>query len=341
MMAPTRVWPMATTRLLGWRTKIRMGFEWLHRKPAAPLPDRSVAEFVRDHYGQEAVDYLTEPLLAGVYGGDPEEMSVRSVLTRFAELEERYGSLTRGILAERRKASGPIFRTLKQGMGQLVDAIAARNPATIVHGSADALELNGIGYRLRVGGDWIETDDVVLACPAHRAAPLVRSFQPELSRLLSTIPYTSSMTVALGYDRSGLKHPLNGFGFLVPARERTGILACTWVGTKFDHRVPDNKALIRCFFTNIDLSDAGAIEAARRDMQRFMGVDAQPSFTRIARWPESMAQYTVGHQQRVEEIQRIAKAQPGLHLAGNAYYGIGIPDCVELGRQVAAKISGP
>jgi oxygen-dependent protoporphyrinogen oxidase len=341
MMAPTRVWPTAATRLVGWRTKIRMALEWFHRKPEAPLPDRSVAQFVRDHYGQEAVDYLTEPLLAGVYGGDPEQMSVRAVLTRFSELEDRYGSLTRGILAERRRATGPIFRALKRGMGQLVDAIAARNPAKILRGSVDSLEHTGAIYRLRVAGHWMEADEVVLACPAHQSAQLVRSLQPELSHLLAGIPYTSSTTVALGYNRADLQHPLNGFGFLVPARERTGILACTWVGTKFDHRVPDDKALIRCFFNSTELSSTDAIETARTDLKRFMGVETQPSFTRISRWPESMAQYTVGHQQRVAAIEQALHGRPGLHLAGNGYYGVGIPDCVRLAKEVASKISGP
>ena len=341
MMAPTRVWPMVTTRLLSWPAKVRMGLEWFHRKPHASLPDRSVAQFIREHYGPEAVDYLTEPLLAGIYGGDSEQMSVRSVLPRFAELEQQYGSVTRGILAERKKARGPIFRTLKRGMGQLVDAIASMNPANVVCGPVEALEHAGTKYRLRVSGDWMEADEVALACPAHQAATLVRSIHPKLAGLLAEIPYTSSMTVALGYERSAVKHSLNGFGFLVPSRERTGIVASTWVGTKFRYRVPDDKALIRCFFTRTDLGDSDAIAMARDDLKRLMGFDAQPSFTRIARWPHSMAQYTVGHQQRIDAIEQALSSQTGLHLAGNAYYGIGIPDCVRLGKQVAAKISGP
>jgi oxygen-dependent protoporphyrinogen oxidase len=346
MMAPTRVWPMVTTRLLSWPAKIRMGLEYFRRPPSQPLADRSVSQFISDHYGSEAVDYLTEPLLAGVYGGNPDEMSVRSVLTRFAELEQQYGSLTRGVLAEKKKAprngktgsSPAIFRTLKNGLGQLVDAIASRNPADVIRGSVEVCERSGPGYRLKIAGQWMEAEHVILACPAHDAAALISGNEPELASLLSAIPYTSSMTVALGYPRNKLNHSLNGFGFLVPARERSGIVACTWVGTKFAYRVPADKALIRCFYTRVDLSDTDAIEGAREDLRRLMGVTAEPSFTRLARWPRSMAQYTVGHQQRMLRVSELVAKLPGLHLAGNAYSGIGIPDCVRLGKKAASEI---
>ncbi len=340
IMAPTRAWPVLSTRLLSWTAKLRMALELLRRHQAEGGRDRSVAEFIREHYGQEAIDYLTEPLLAGVYGGEPEQMSAQSVLPRLVELERKYGSITRGVMAEREQASStqPVFRTLKGGMGQLIDAIAARNPADLLQGRVEILERSGAGYRMRVSGEWMEADVVVLACPAHEAARIIGGLHAELGGLLETIPYTSSMTVALGYARSAVAHPLNGFGFLVPARERTGVVACTWVGTKFSFRVPDHMALIRCFFKSVDLSDAAAVIAAREDLRRLMGIVAEPAFTRISRWPLSMAQYTVGHQERISKIENCLTELPGVHLAGNAYYGIGIPDCVRLGKQVAEKI---
>jgi len=165
MMVPTRILPMVGTRLLGWGTKLRMAVDWFRRPADEPKPDRTVSEFIEDHYGREAVDYLAAPLLSGVYGGSPDELSVSSVLTRFVELETRYGSLSRGVLNERKTAAAaakgaPLFRTLKGGLGQLVSALEdAAGPTTkVLHGEAEALERDGDGYRLRVNGDWIAVD---------------------------------------------------------------------------------------------------------------------------------------------------------------------------------------
>jgi oxygen-dependent protoporphyrinogen oxidase len=326
-----------------------MGMEWFHRASGAARQDQSVAEFVRSHYGQEAVDYLAEPLLAGVYGGDPGRLSVGSVLPRFIELEARYGSLTRGVLHERRKAAAqargvPLFRTLRGGLGQLVDALETAARPAVIHGAAEQLVSAG-HYRVRVNGDWIEAQSVVLACPAYEAAALLAGPAPELAGLLAAIPYSHSITLALGYERARLQHPLNGFGFLVPRLERRRLVACTWVGTKFSERVPDHLAVLRCFLGGEDDavlagSDDELVAAARAELRDIMGVDAEPLFVRLARWPRSMAQYTVGHARRLEEIEARLQQVPGLHLAGNAYQGIGIPDCVRMGKRAAEAIAG-
>ncbi len=351
LMVPTRVWPMVLTRLLGWPTKIRMGMEWLRRPPKEPLADRSVAEFIRDHYGQEAVDYLAEPLLAGVYGGDPSRLSVGSVLTRFVELETKHGSLTRGVLASRKRAaraaaSMPLFQTLKGGLEQLTAALerASVGQTEVIRGEAESLERAPEGYRLRVSGDWIETRHVVLACQAYEAATLAAGFAPELGQLLNGVEYSSSMTVALVYDKHELGHPLAGFGFLVPKRERRRLVACTWVGTKFSFRVPDHLAVIRCFLGGTDDAalredDETILDALGGELRDLMGVTAKPLFHRISRWPRSMAQYTVGHAKRVARVEAVVQETPGLHLAGNAYYGIGIPDCIRMGREAARRIA--
>jgi len=306
--------------------------------------DRSVAEFVAAHYGDEAVDYLAEPLLSGIYGGNPDELSVRSVLPKFVELESKYGSLTRGVLAERREAATqpnhvPLFRTLKGGLGQLVDALAAaiRESVTVKQGEAEAVERNGEGFRIRMGGDWLDADQVVLACEAHRAAKLVPDAR--IADLLETVPYGSSMTVAFGFARRDFPRPLDGFGFLVPKRERLRLVACTWVGTKFPHRVPEGQVLLRCFLIGTDESDDAVAAAVLDELHAMLGFTARPSFSRIFRWPRSMAQYPVGHQGRMAELSERLKPIPGLHLAGNAYEGIGIPDCIRMGKQAAQSIS--
>ena len=353
MMVPTKILPLVTTRLVGWGTKLRMGME-LFRSPKPKAGDESVADFIAEHYGQEAVDYLAEPLLSGVYGGNPSALSVTSVLPRFVALANQYGSLTRGVLAERAKAAGqrqgavapPLFRTLQGGLGQMVDAAAAavRGKAEVRQVRAQTVERTAAGFRIRLDGDWLETDRLVLATEAHNGATLMAGMDPRLGELLGSVPYSSSMTVALGYDAADLAQPPVGFGFLVPRKERRRLVACTWVGTKFSHRVPEGKIVARCFLGGmqdaavLDESDDAVTAAVSGELREIAGIAARPRFARIARWPRSMAQYTVGHAQRIAEIEARAAAIPGLYLAGNAYSGIGIPDCIRMGKAAAEAI---
>lgn len=353
MMVPTKILPLITTGLLSWSTKIRMGLELLS-SPKAKAGDESVAEFIEEHYGAEAVDYLAEPLLSGIYGGDPRELSVTSVLPRFVDLAKEYGSLTRGVLAMRAKAKSkspgsqpePLFRTLKGGLGQMVDAVTAsiRGKAETRQGRAQAVERNGGGFRIRLDDGWMEADHLVVACEAHSGSRLLTSVDGRLAELLGVVPYSSSMTVALGFRTSDFASPPDGFGFLVPKKERRRLVACTWVGTKFSYRVPEGTILARCFLGGtedaavLEESDDAILAAVTGELQEIAGFRAQPRFTRIFRWPSSMAQYTVGHPDRVAEIESRVAAIHGLHLAGNAYRGIGIPDCIRMGRQAAERI---
>ncbi|HWB83767.1 MAG TPA: protoporphyrinogen oxidase [Bryobacteraceae bacterium] len=352
MMVPTKILPLVATRLLGYRTKLRMGLE-LFRSPRPKRADQSVAEFIEDHYGQEAVNYLAEPLLSGIYGGSPAELSAASVLPRFVDLANRYGSLTRGVLAERARtarahanSAPPLFRTLKGGMGQLVDALRASiaGHAEVRHACAQSIERSGPGFRVKLDGDWIEARRIVVACEAHSASALLAGPAARLSELLGTVPYSSSMTVSLGFDSRDFTHPPQGFGFLVPKKERRRLVACTWIGTKFAHRVPPGKIVARCFLGGVEdpavlaESDEAVIAAVTAELQEIAGVTARPRFARVYRWPCSMAQYTVGHRERAAEMDARAAAIPGLHLAGNAYTGIGIPDCIRMGRQAAQRI---
>jgi oxygen-dependent protoporphyrinogen oxidase len=342
MMVPTKIMPLVATSLFSWPAKIRMGLDLL-RQPKGPQPDRSVHDFLMDHYGRECIDYLAEPLLAGVYGGDPKQMSVNSVLSRFVEIEAKYGSLTRGVLAAPKPpaSSGPqsFLWTLRSGLGQLIEAL--RPSADIMHGTVETLARSGDGFRVRVNGDWIEADQLVIATPAGDASPLLRTTNAELADLLAAIPYTSSITMALGYRKDTFDHPINGHGFLVPKLERKYLMGCTWVGNKFNYRVPDDMVVLRCFVggNGLVLSDESLVEAARSELRTIMGLQAEPVFHSIARWPNAMAQYTVGHQQRIERMEAILETIPGLQLAGNAYRGIGIPDCVRMGKEAAARIT--
>jgi oxygen-dependent protoporphyrinogen oxidase len=346
MLVPTKVLPMVLTPLVSWPTKVRMGLEYFRRPAAVQSGDRSVAEFVEQHYGREAVDYLAEPLLAGIYGGDPADLSVTSVLPRFVELEKRYGSLTRGVLAERPKVQrtrSPLFQTLRKGLGSLVDAVwknAGR--MTIVHGAVNAMERVRDGYRLRIAGDWLSADQVVLACEAHQAARLMPTVDARGTELLASIGYNSSTTVAFGFERSAVREQMRGFGFLVPKRERRRLLACTWVGNKFPNRVPETLAVLRCFAGGDAAaaeSDDALVFAMRQEIREIAEVRAEPLFAQVFRWPLSMAQYTVGHAGRIAELESRMASLHGLYLAGNAYHGIGVPDCVRMGKQAAERIA--
>jgi oxygen-dependent protoporphyrinogen oxidase len=327
LMVPAKALPVMTTPLFSLGTKLRMAAEWF-RSPSPSNGDRSVSEFVEDHYGREVVDYLTEPLLAGVYGGDADAMSVRSVLPRMVEWEAKYGSLSRGAKKEVRAGKGHLFNTLKTGLSTLTEELVRRCGAhlSVVRGSAEHVDPAG---RVRVNGEWLDASHVVLACPAWQAASIVD--HAGLTGLLAAVPYTSSKIVALVYNRSEISHPLNGFGFLVPKVERRNVTACTWVNTKFSHRVPPDKVALRCFVHG----DPDGVEAELRHM---MGITAKPIARTVHYWDRSMAQYTVGHEDRVKQIEAILAENPRLHLAGNAYYGIGIPDCVRMGQAAAAKI---
>ncbi|MGH9559305.1 MAG: protoporphyrinogen oxidase [Bryobacteraceae bacterium] len=342
MIAPTKIMPVLKTPLLGIGTKIRMGLE-LFRRPGVSR-DRSVANFVEDHFGREVLDYLAEPLLSGVYGGDPREMSVAAVLPRFLEMEARYGSLARGAMRSRPGGPrGPIFRTLKRGLGQLIEAISKN--LKIENRCVEAIEKReGGGFRLRAAGEWIDAEQVILACPAPAAAMLVREIVGELSAKLGEIVYSSSALVSLVYDTSRFDGRRAGFGFLVPRRERKRMAACTFASTKFPFRAPEHRIVLRCFFGGmadpsvLNESDESLAAIALAEVREYLGLTAAPLFSSIARWPCSMAQYSLGHLDRIEQIKVRAAAIPGLHLAGNAYEGIGIPDCIRTGRNAAKSI---
>jgi oxygen-dependent protoporphyrinogen oxidase len=352
MMVPTKILPMLATSIIGWKTKFRMGLECFRRPRAEEMPDRSVADFITDHYGRETVDYLAEPLLSGVYGGSVDRLSVNSVLTRFVELERKYGSLTRGVLAAKRKRhktpdnSNPaLFQTLKGGLAQLTGELELRirGKIEIRQATAESVETTPQGFTVRAGGEALEASSVILATPAWAAGALLRDVDPRLAGLLEGVEYSSSATVAIGFRRSECGAIPPGFGFLVPACERRLLVAGTFIGAKFPYRVPDEIVVLRCFVGGaghedvLEFSDSEILRRVQDELEGLLGWTAQPLFTRISRWYRAMAQYTVGHGARLHEIHERLAGLPGLYLAGNAYEGIGVPDCIRTGRQAAVQ----
>ena len=342
MIVPSRMMPMVKTPLLSWATKIRMGLEYF-RKPGESH-DRSVAEFVIDHFGQETLDYLAEPLLSGVYGGDPAQLSVGSVLPRFLAdggQVRQPGARSSGQPMRKAAPAGPLFRTLKGGLGP-VGGCAGGARKDVPRRMWKRSSAPAVGFRVRADGNWIEADQVIRRLPGVvGVASGIRASTRGSRNCSAAIDYSSSLTLSLIYRAADFDGKRAGFGFLVPKKERQRLAACTFVGTKFSYRVPDDRIVLRCFFGGIadaavlNETDESLVAIAREELRRMLGLTAAPIAHVIARWPRSMAQYTLGHQQRVEEIRTRAAAIPGLHLAGNAYEGIGIPDCINTGRAAA------
>jgi oxygen-dependent protoporphyrinogen oxidase len=348
-MVPTRILPTALSPLFSWKTKLRMARE-LFLSPQNNNRDESVASFVERHYGSEMVDVLADPLLSGIYGGEAEKLSVRAVLPRFAEMERTHGSLGRAMLAARKKSppspTTPIFTSLKNGMQSMADALVARLNPMSVNTNTPVVSVQ------REGGAWLVStaarsnifDRVVVALPSHAAARVLKAAAPEISSELEAIEYTSSITVALGCDRSVRESLPPGFGFLVPRSEGKRLLAATFVHNKFPHRAPANRALLRCFVAGSNaeslwiLSDDQIVGIVRNELQQILGLRADPLFTRVYRWKSAMAQYGVGHLDRLDRIEVLRGQLPGLALAGNGYRGIGIPDCIRSGQDAVKQI---
>jgi len=348
-IVPTKIFPALSSPLFSWNTKFRMAQEFFH-PPAPAQNDESVAAFVTRHYGEEMVDRLADPLLSGIYGGSAQELSVRAVMPRFAEMEREHGSLSRAMLKARKKmpaaAQRPLFTSLKNGMEQLAQAVVSRlSPSSLRTNTAvRAIQRDGDGWKISTRENTSNFDALILALPAHATASLLRECAPPLSTELSEIRYTSSITVALGYDTNVRRSLPPGFGFLVPRSEGKRLLAATFVHNKFLHRVPQNLALIRCAFAgaNADAieqqSDLQVVDIVREELRQILGLRAKPLFTRAYRWKSAMAQYGVGHLDRLERIEQLCRQLPRLALAGNGYRGIGIPDCVRSGRDAANQV---
>jgi oxygen-dependent protoporphyrinogen oxidase len=356
-LIPTKLAPTVLTGLFSLLTKLRMGLELLQR-PRPRGEDESVAALVRRHYGQQAVDRLADPLLSGIYGGDAEELSAQSVLPRLVEMEAKYGSLTRGMLAglrARRAASEqgpgpaqPIFTTLRGGLQPMIDALVAKLDPAALHletrvESIEPLE-PGKGWKLMSGETAQRFDAVIVATPAWAAAEMLRAADASLSAELSGIPYSSSVTVNLIYSGPDLDPLPPGFGFLVPAVERRAMLACTFIHRKFLGRTAPGKTVLRAFLGGahnahlLERTDEEIEDIVRRELLQILSISARPELVEVQRWPRAMAQYAVGHRARMQRIQARLAELPGLRLVGNAYDGIGISDCIRLGRKAAADL---
>jgi oxygen-dependent protoporphyrinogen oxidase len=314
--------------------------------------EESLGDFVSRRLGRQAYERLIEPLMSGIYAGDGDQLSLQATFPFLRDWEQKYGSLTRGALFLRRKRAGSgapgnrrsIFLTFEDGLAELVDSLVASLNSVRLRLDTRVEAMDYAHGRFLLSTPAEEAfDAVILAAPAYASAAILRSMDPEMARHLDEIPYVSTATVSLAFREAELDHALEGHGYVIPRRAGREALACTWTSTKFPHRAPEGFALLRVFIGRAGreeqalASEGSLIDVARREIAATMGIEATPHLARVFRWPEAMPQYNVGHLDLLDQIERRRERWPGLYLAGAAYRGIGIPDCIRSGEKAAEE----
>jgi len=348
---PTRVGPFLRTSLFSWEGKLRMGGE-LFVAPRRDESDESIGAFMTRRFGQEATTYLAEPLLAGIHAGDVDRLSIRALFPRLVDAERQHGSLLRAFRIRHpirnpqpaiRSVDGA-FKSLPGGLSEMVRALVESLGDANVRTNADVNAITGRGpFVVRTSaGEAIEAKAVVLATPAYATSALTRDRDEELARLAGEIPYASAATVALAFKRGHVRDALTGSGFVVPRVDNTGILAASWLSSKWPNRAPEGRILLRTFVGGardphaLERSDAELVQISLAATRALLGIEGEPLFTRIYRWERGNAQHEVGHLDRMAAIERALARHPGLFVTGSGFRGVGIPDCVADGRKTGA-----
>jgi oxygen-dependent protoporphyrinogen oxidase len=355
LIVPTRFMPFALSGLISPLGKLRMGLD-LFIPAKRDGEDETLAEFVRRRLGAEALDKIAEPLMSGIYNAEAEKQSLLATFPRFRALEEKHGSLIRGMLASRRarraappspngKKAPALFTTFMGGTQELIAALVEQLDADLrLNAPVDRIDPRPDGgYAIALqGGAQIMADTVIATTPAYTTASLVRPFAPAAAESLDGIRYVSTGTVSLGYDAAALPDLLPGFGVVVPRSEQRAINAITISSIKFDHRAPQGHVLVRVFFggsrspQSMALDDADLLHSVQAELAALLGIKADPAFHRIYRWLDANPQYDVGHMDRVNTIESDLPA--GLFVTGSPYRGVGMPDCVKQSQESAARI---
>jgi oxygen-dependent protoporphyrinogen oxidase len=345
LAVPTRVLPLLRSGLFSWPGKLRMALDVLLPR-LGDTRDESIAALLRRRLGEEAVERLGEPLMAGIHAGDPERLSIQATFPRFAESQRRHASLIRSLRPPRAGSTAPssAFCSLVGGLQDLVDAVAQRLPAASVRLGArvSALRRRDGGFGLTLDdGTAISAQAVIMAVPAWAAAPLLTALSPAASLLLRTIPFVSSATVALGFRREDVAHPLDGYGLIVPRAEGLRCSAFTFASTKFPARAPEGHVLLRAFLGGardpdvLHMDDAALGALVRRELTPVLGLRGAPVLERVYRWPRATPQMVVGHLDRMARLDAILAEVPGLFLTGAGLRGAGLPDAIADGGRAA------
>jgi len=358
---PNQLGPFLRSGLLSWTGLARMGLDVV--VPRGPSEgDESLASFFRRRFGAQAFDRVLEPLMAGIYAGDAEQMSLKATFPRFFELEQQYGSIIRGMMAAKKKASSApasgstctMFVSLKNGLGDLVTALTTRLTRQGVElrlgCQVDALRVRShqLGrwmYDLILNdGSALSTESLVLAPPAYVAAELLRPLTPIAGGLLEMIPYASTATIAMAYPADAVAGAVEGFGFIVPRIEGRDLIAATWTSLKWPHRAPADQVLVRCYVGGVGrevilrLDDDQLAARVRAELSALCGIKAEPGYVEVNRWWKAMPQYTLGHLDRLTQLDAALSRYGGLVLTGAGYRGVGIPDCIRDGAVAAGRV---
>lgn len=359
-MRPEKLSTMLTTPILSWRGKLRMLAErWVSKSFGLERSDydESVAEFATRRLGREVFERLVQPLLAGIYVADARKLSVAATMESAIKAEREHGSLQQAVIASRARgnatsqASGArygSFVTLKGGLAELVGALSDRLRNAKIHLSSPVARVSqdeSARWSVTTSSACVEGfDGVVVALPAPRAAEALQAFDEGLSKDLQSIPYASSAVVVLAYRRDQIREPLDAFGIVVPEVEGRRIVAASFSSLKFPGRAPDDQVLIRVFVGGalqpqlLDLTDEALVQLAKDEMDEILGVSGEPLRSNLVRWHQKMPQYHVGHLQLIGRIETRVNDIAGLELAGNAYRGVGIPQCVKSGDSAARRL---
>ncbi len=342
---PTAVAPWVASRLLSPAGRLRLAADLV--LPRGDGSDESVGSFFRRRFGNEAVEYIAEPLLAGIHAGDVDQLSMPALFPRLVEAERAGGSVIRALRQLRRAAprpAGGLFRSLPHGIEELATALTAALPLAAVRCGTRAVALRGpspYSLRLSAGGP-VRARSVILATPAHVTATLVRPLDERLAALCGEIPYTSTATVLLAYPRSAVRRQPRGSGFVVPRRERAvPLMAGSWVTSKWPGRAPDGHVLLRGFLGGVrdprvdERSDDDLVDRTHAAFARLLGIGRRPHLARVYRWVRANPQHNVGHLARIAAIDARLDRCPGLFLTGAGFRGVGIPDCVADARATA------
>ncbi len=354
LLASARLWPLVTTPILSPLGKLRLLAErFVPRRVESG--DESLAAFARRRLGREVFERLVQPLVGGIYTADPEQLSLAATMPRFVEMERRWGSLIRAARAELDSAgdqeSGArygLFATLRGGLGTLVEGLVARLPADCVqlNSTVESISMHSDGsFAVGIRGtESIVCDGVIVTAAAPQAAKLVEGLDAEVARELGTIEYAGTSIVTLAYRREQIDHPLDGFGFVVPAVERRQVLAGSFSSMKFEGRAPAGCVLLRVFLGGACQSELNARSddelraIVSGELRALLDASGEPLFSEVVRWPNAMPQYHLGHNERVAAIERGIERVRGLELAGNAYHGVGIPHCIHSGELAAERM---
>ena len=334
------------TPALSWRGKARLLAEpWASGPPAG---EETVYDFAVRRIGAEAADVLVDTAVSGISAGDSRRLSVGAQFPMMVEMERDHGSLFRAMFARRRSGLGPSrLLSFDEGMGVLPRAMSARLGGSLVlDASVVAVERTAGAWHVRMDdGCWLEGDHLVFATPARVTARLLDGLDATLASALSETPYAGISVVALGYRASDLPRPLDGYGYLMTRGERLATLGVVWESSLFAGRAPEGHVLLRAMLGGSrvpELANASEIEClgtARADLERVLGVRAEPMYASVHRWPQAIAQYTVGHQARLERLRRLVRSHPGLHVCGTSYDGVSFNHAVKSGRATARSLA--